>query len=172
MSSAALPQAILSAVARPITDAQRRQALVLAATRWIERHGGQTAGAKAAEERGTPIKQQSLGWGSKGLKLGPKLAAELAALYDTTPDGLVRYLLGEGCDEVPLRDIPGWAQAKQKAMEDGGHLADARTWAAVDHVTIPFAPREASPEMVIGFVQLLFRFARVSGVRAKIVARE
>lgn len=153
---------------RTVTEAQRREALVKAAKDWISKHGGQTAGARAAAEQGTPIKQQSLGWAAKGEKLGPKLADELAALYHTTPDGLVRYLLGEGAEEVPLRDIPGWRRAKQEAMEREGDLVDAQTWAAVDYITLPLAPREATSEMVIGFAQLLYRFTRASGVRKKL----
>lgn len=154
-------------MARPVTDKQRREALILAANEWIKAHGGQSSGARAAKVRGTPIKQQSLGWAAKGEKLGPRLAEELAALYDTTPDGLVRYLLGEGSDEVPLRDVPGWARAKQEAMERFGHLADDWTWRAVDHVILPFAPGHATPEMVLDFAQLLAKL-RGSGTRARL----
>ena len=65
---------------RALTQAKIRDAVQKAAKKWIDDNAGQSAGARAARRRGTPISQQNLGWASRGEKIGEKMAHDVAAL--------------------------------------------------------------------------------------------
>jgi hypothetical protein len=160
-------------VAKAITRAQVKQAVQRAAQHWIDKHGGQpggqSAGARAADARGTPISQQNLGWASKGQKIGEKMAWAVAALYDTTPDGLVGEFVG-GIEETALKNVPGWARAKAAARDELGTKVDPWVWSAIDDVTVPTRLRPATVEMVRQIAQFLDHWGGVSGVRARVQA--
>jgi hypothetical protein len=144
---------------------ERKQAVIEAARKWIDRFGGQSAGARAADEQGTPILQQELGWAAKGQKIGLKLADKVAALYGTTPDGLAHALRSE--EEMTLRDVPGWARAKAEAIEENRHIEDW-VWEAIDHVVVPVALKDAKPAMAEQMAIFLQRWGGVSTVRKAI----
>lgn len=172
MSSLVLPAAtLLAPMPGPITRDDRREAIVLAAKEWISRHGTQTQGELAASEQGTPIPQQYLSWASRGEKLGPKMADMVAALYETTPDGLV-YLFIRGGEWRALRDVPGWPKAKREAQADArGQSFEPWVWSAVDSVTVPAQIRQAQAQMVLEIARFLSDWGKGSGVILKAEAR-
>lgn len=155
--------------ARISTD-ERRKSIIAAANKWIEKHGGQSPGAVAAKEKGVELSQQSLSWASKGQKLGPLMADRIAALYETTPDGLV-YMFIRGGNWRLLRDVPGWAKAKSEARTDArSHDYDPWVWDAIDNVTVPAQVRLAMPQMVLDIARFLHEWGKVSSVRPKLAA--
>lgn len=154
----------------PITSEDRRKSIIAAAKKWIEKYGGQSPGAIAAKEKGVELSQQNLGWASKGQKLGPLMADRIAALYDTTPDGLV-YMFGRGVGWRPLRDVTGWAKAKSEAKSDArSHDYDPWVWDAADNVTVPPQVRLAKPQMVLDIARFLHEWGKVSSIRPRVAA--
>jgi hypothetical protein len=150
-----------------ITREDRRKSIIEAAKKWIDEHGNQTRGEEAAVERGTPISQQYLSWASRGEKIGPKMGDLVAALYDTTPDGLV-YMFIRGGEWRPLRDVPGWSRAKSDARSDErAHGFEAWVWDAIDNVSVPARIRLAKPQMVLEIARFLQDWGRASSIRPK-----
>lgn len=155
--------------ARPITQAQIHEAVKRAARKWLDDHGNnQSAGARAAAERGTPVSQQQLGWASRGEKIGQKMAADIAALYDTTPEGLVPVFVG-GVAFIELRSVPGWQKAKAEALAERGTKVEPWVWAVIDEVRVPARLRYATARMVLDIADFLDRYGQASGVRGRVV---
>lgn len=155
-------------MAKPITLEQKRKAVQLAATEWLNRHRvkgkiNQSAAARAAKAQGTPIEQTALSWASRGEKIGETMAERVAALFETTPEGLVAEFI-DGVEGVALRNVPGWARAKAEAMEEAGKV-EAWVWNAIDSVEVPSRLRSAEKEMVIQMATFLDRWGQVSGLR-------
>ncbi len=158
-------------VPRPITRTQIHEAVKRAAQAWVDEYGGQSAGERAASERGTPITQQNLSWASRGEKIGEKMAHAVAELYDTTPEGVVVLFLG-GVDFTELRNVPGWAKAKAEAMSERGNKVDAWVWALIDEVRVPARLKLASARMVLDIAQFLDNYGQSSGVRARVTLEQ
>lgn len=154
-------------VSRALKQEQVRRAVQKAAAAWIEKHGGQSGGAREASRLGTPITQQNLGWASKGEKIGDKMALTVAALYGTDPAGLVAMFDG-GLHTIALRSVPGWAKAKAEAMALRGSKIDPWVWRAIDEVTVPARLRTADVNMVVQIAEFLDRWGQGSGTRARI----
>lgn len=153
-----------------ITREDRRKSIIEAARKWIDDHGGQTRGEEAAAEQGTPITQQQLSWASRGEKIGPKMGDLVAALYNTTPDGLV-FMFIRGGEWRPLRDVPGWSKAKSEARNDPrAHGFEIWVWDAIDNVTVPASIRFAKPQMVLEIARFLQDWGRGSSIRPKVSA--
>lgn len=169
MSSYPSPSAILRlTMAKPITRGQIKEAVQKGAAKWLADHkGNQSLAARVAAAEGKPISQQNLSWAARGLKIGEKMAFEVALLHDTTPDGLVGMFLG-GIEETALKHVQGWAKAKGAAREELGPKVEPWVWAAIDHVIVPARLRPATTEMVIQIATFLDRWGSVSGVRARV----
>jgi hypothetical protein len=149
------------------TREDRRKATEKAAKKYLDKFdGNQSAAARAAQGRGIRLLQPMLGKIKDGEKIGEKMTDFMAAIYDTTPDGLVRIMLG-GKGGLALRDVQGWAAAKAAAMEELGSKVDEWTWGAADDVVVPTSLRRADTGMVIEIVRFLDRYGQTSGVRKK-----
>lgn len=160
---------VVNAVPHPISQAQVSEAVQRAAQAWLDQHQqNQSAAARAAVERGTPISQQKLSWASRGQKIGEKMAREVAALYDTTPEGLVALFVG-GVVFIELRNVPGWQKAKQEAMAARGDKVSPWVWRAIDEVRVPARLRHATPRMVEDIADFLERYGQSSGLRPRVV---
>lgn len=148
--------------------ADRHTATKLAAAQWIVEHGGprssQNHAAKEAQALGVPLSQPQLGQILIGKKIGEKMTDLMAALYETTPDGLVRMFLG-GPGGLRLGDVQGWRTAKAEAMEDPGVQVADWVWNAVDDVVVPQALKRAEKQMVIQIANFVHYWGQTSGVR-------
>lgn len=117
---------------------------------------------KAAIAKG--LTQQTLNSLVKDRKLGIEFADQLAALRDTTVDGLVWLLLRDGEGAVRAGDIPGWAIAVDQARGEFGGADDLPFDAAAD-VRLPIAPRRATSAFAHALAQFLRSYAQQSQTR-------
>lgn len=118
----------------------------------------------AAKEYG--LSQQTLNSLVSQRKLGIEFADQLAALRETTVDGLVWMVLRNGEGAVRAGDIPGW----NKAVEDARTLfggADDLPFDAAAEVKLPIAPRQASAAFARDLAQFLRSYAQQSQTRMK-----
>jgi hypothetical protein len=145
----------------------REKAVQRAAQEFLAKYANnQTLAAKAGRELGVPIKQQHFSDAKEGRKIGPHLGDVIAALYDTTIDGLVALFV-RGARSVALRDVPGWARAKAKAMEAMGDRVEDWVWAAIDDVTVPASLKPADEQMVREIANFLSYWGRISQIRKR-----
>ena len=151
----------------PRARSDRIEAAKRAATRWIAQNGGQAPAARAALDAGVEISQQQLGAAAKGLKIGEATIDRLAALYGTTPDGLVAEFVSD-VGSFAFRDTPGFAAARAEAIEERGNKIDAWVWHAIGNVVLPARPRSATRDMVIQLAMFLDQHCAQSGVRAAV----
>lgn len=133
----------------------RHLACVRAAEALMKEHG---SGPKVEEATG--LKQPTLNNLLKHGKLGIGFADQIAAVFDTTVDGLVAIFLREN---EPLRaaDIPGWQDAVAEAKaNDPGY-----DYAAAGAVVLPVWPRRATPGFARDMARIFHDHVRTSGAR-------
>lgn len=140
----------------PASD--RVEACHRAATELVEKYGGSEN--QAAKQ--SKLSQQTLNKLLKHRQLGIEFADKLAAVYETTVDGLVWQFL-KGGDAVRAGDLPGWAKAAEEA--EGTHPEYPFAMAA--EVRLPIAPRVATTSFVVELAGVLHHHARASGSRMR-----
>lgn len=135
---------------------ERLRACRLAVAQLIEEHGTGNAAAKA-----TKLRQQSISDLIKHGKLGIDFADEIAAVFETTVDGLVwKFLKAEG-GEVRAGNVPGWAKAVEEATSQWGESG----YDLAAEVILPTAPRLATARFAYDLGQIFHMHVRSSSVR-------
>lgn len=109
----------------------------------------------------TKLNQQTLNSLVSKRKLGIEFADQIAALLDTTVDGLVWLVVKGGKGAVRAGNVPGWAKAVEDAREEFGELP----YALAGEVLLPIAPRRASKHMVRDLARFLQDYAGQSHMR-------
>lgn len=140
----------------PASD--RVEACFQAATELVKIHGSEN---KAALAKG--LSQQTLNKLLSARRLGIEFADQIAAVFDTTVDGLVWKYVKGGEGAVRAGDLPGWAKAAEEA--EGTH--PEYPYAAAAEVRLPIAPRIATVSFVVELAGVLHHHARVSGARMR-----
>lgn len=137
-------------------ESDRHRACSLAIAKLMEEHG---SGPKIEEATG--LKQPTINKFQKHGTLGIDFADQVAAVFDTTIDGLVWKFLNGGAGAVLARNLPGWAKAVEEAQA-AGHDYPYDLAAAV---ILPVAPRYATPEFARDLARVFSDHVRTSSVR-------
>jgi hypothetical protein len=153
---------ILCDMAPPLNPKdERTRACRLAVESLIEKHGGQKA-----VERETNLSQQSISKFLKQGSIGLDFADEIAAVYETTIDGLVWRFVRGGEGAVRAGNIPGWSKAVAELRERHADLFD---WDAAAEVILPVAPRVAELDFVRALAQLITVYCSSTSTRIRAV---
>jgi hypothetical protein len=123
-------------------------------------HGSQN---KAAIKTG--LGQQKLNKFVNTKSLGIDFADQIAAVYETTVDGLVWLFVRGGEGAVRAGSVPGWQKAVEEAESRWPEYGQQYLPAA--DATLPLAPKIATPEFARDIARLLFDHARGSQTRFK-----
>lgn len=134
---------------------ERHRACLLAARHLMKEHG---SGPKV--EAATGLQQPTLNNLLKHGKLGIKFADQIAAVFETTVDGLVALFLREN-EPVRVGDIPGW----QEAVAEAKNLDPNYDYAAASAVVLPVWPRRATAEFASDLARIFHKHVRTSGMR-------
>ena|SRR5687768_4497610 len=137
----------------------RHRACLLAAHALIKEYG---SGPKVEEATG--LRQPTLNNLIKHGKLGIGFADQIAAVFETTVDGLVAIFLREN---EPLRaaDIPGWQEAVAEARAND----PSYDYAAAGAVVLPMWPRRATAGFARDMARIFHDHVRVSSTRPRLL---
>jgi hypothetical protein len=115
-------------------------------------------------EQATGLKQPTLNNLLKHDKLGIGFADQIAAVFETTVDGLVAIFLREN---EPLRavDIPGW----QEAVAEARVTDPDYDYLAASAVVLPVWPRRATREFARDMARIFHDHVRVSSTRPRLL---
>lgn len=131
-----------------------------AARELVEVHGSANKAAKA-----TGLVQQTLSELLRNRTLGLEFADKIAALYETTIDGLVWKFVRGGEGKVRAGDVPGWSRSVEEAKSAWG---DMYPYGIAAETHLPIAPRVATPEFARDLAVLYYNHTRSSSVRAAV----
>jgi hypothetical protein len=111
----------------------------------------------------TGLRQQNISNLLRHRSIGIDVADKIAALYETSVDGLVWLFMHDGGGAVRAGDIPHWTQAVAAAREQYGEVQSSFDLAA--EVRLPVAPRRATKEFAQELAHLIWKHALTSHVR-------
>jgi len=109
------------------------------------------------------LNQQTLDKFIKSKQLGIEFADQIAAVFETTVDGLVWRFLKGGEGFVRAGDVPGWARAVEEARSAYG--GEDHDFSLAAEVRLPVAPRLATKEFAYDLAQVFQKHTRASGAR-------
>lgn len=144
-------------------ESERVEACHKVALELVSKHGSVNAAAVALG-----LSQQTLNALVKERKLGIQFADQLAALKETTVDGLVWLYIKGGAGAVRAGNIQGWQRAAAEAESTWPEFGSY--YQAAAETLLPVAPRQATPELVRDLARLLFDHTRKSHVRLTVQA--